>query len=305
MYFYLDKELSKKGIAKCIAASEKMIDEIELEKRKEYFQVKEVLIFEGNDIPHKFIYNEDLDTIEEFVEVEKAVLLAENRALQVESDFDENVEIEAGKQYFYIDKEYADKYFKSQIIAVFERPLKNPAEYFQKEVYQHVGKDIPYYITVEKDVIREATEYEKYKRAQRKLEENEVAIDSKKTIVSLAEGQYVEADEVVTVPCPAEYLVKEWDKVKHIWIDLTTDLDRVRAQYNEYNSMNDSITLIELEEQGLKTEYIAMMKELRRLIVELETQRQGGFIAYTIEIVIPVPSEKLKQFKARFEKIGG
>ena len=105
MYFYLDKELSKKGIAKCIAASEKMIDEIELEKRKEYFQVNEVLIFEGNDIPHKFIYNKDLDTIEEFVEVEKAVLLAENRALQVESDFDENVEIEAGKQYFYIDKE--------------------------------------------------------------------------------------------------------------------------------------------------------------------------------------------------------
>ena len=280
MYFYLDKELSKKGIAKCIAASEKMIDEIELEKRKEYFQVNEVLIFEGNDIPHKFVYNEDLDTIEEFIEVtEQPALFVEDRALQAESDFNESVEIDPEKQYFYIDKEYADKYFKSQIIAVFERPLKNPAEYFQKEVYQHVGKDIPYYITVEKDVIREATEYEKYKRAQRKLEENEVAIDSKKTIVSLAEGQYVEADEVVTVPCPAEYLVKEWDKVKHIWIDLTTDLDRVRAQYNEYNSMNDSITLIELEEQGLKTEYIAMMKELRRLIVELETQRQGGFIA--------------------------
>ena len=306
MYFYLDKDLAKQNVAKCIAASEKMIDEIELEKRKEYFQVNEVLIFEGNDIPHKFVYNEDLDTIEEFIEVtEQPALFVEDRALQAESDFNESVEIDPEKQYFYIDKEYADKYFKSQIIAVFERPLKNPAEYFQKEVYQHVGKDIPYYITVEKDVIREATEYEKYKRAQRKLEENEVAIDSKKTIVSLAEGQYVEADEVVTVPCPAEYLVKEWDKVKHIWIDLTTDLDRVRAQYNEYNSMNDSITLIELEEQGLKTEYIAMTKELRRLIVELETQRQGGFIAYTIEIVIPVPSEKLKQFKARFEKIGG
>ena len=306
MYFYLDKELSKKGIAKCIAASEKMIDEIELEKRKEYFQVNEVLIFEGNDIPHKFIYNKDLDTIEEFIEVtEQPALFVEDRALQAESDFDESVEIDPEKQYFYIDKEYADKYFKSQIIAVFPQPLKNPVQYFNKEVYQHVGKDIPFYITVEKDVVREATEYEKYKRSQRALEENEVAIDSKKIIVSLLDGQYVEADEVVTVPCPAEYLVKEWDKVKHIWIDLTTDLDRVRAQYNEYNSMNDSITLIELEEQGLKTEYIAMMKELRRLIVELETQRQGGFIAYTIEIVIPVPSEKLKQFKARFEKIGG
>ena len=306
MLFYLDKDLAKQGIAKCIAVSEKMIDNQELEERKLCFNVNEVLIFEGNDIPHKFIYNEDLDTIEEFVEVkEKSTLFAENRALQAESDFDENIEIDSEKQYFYIDKEYADKFFKSQIIAVFPQPLKNPAQYFNKEVYQHYGKDIPYYITVEDSVVREATEYEKYKRSQRVLEENEVAIDSKKIIVSLLDGQYVEADEVVTVPCPAEYLVKEWDKAKHIWIDLTTDLDRVRAQYNEYNSMNDSITLIELEEQGLKTEYIAMMKELRRLIVELETQRQGGFIAYTIEIVIPVPSEKLKQFKARFEKIGG
>ena len=304
MYFYLDKDLAKQSVAKCIAASEKTIDEIELEKRKEYFQVNEVLIFEGNDIPHKFIYNEDLDTIEEFIEVaEQPALFVEDRALQVESDFDENVEIDPEKQYFYIDKEYADKYFKSQIIAVFPQPLKNPVQYFNKEVYQHVGKDIPFYITIEKDVVREATEYEKYKRSQRALEENEVAIDSKKIIVSLLDGQYVEADEVITVPCPAEYLVKSWDKDKHIWIDLTTDLDRVRAQYNEYNSMNDSITLIELEEQGLKTEYIAMMKELRRLIVELETQRQSGFTAYTIEIVIPVPSEKLKQFKERFQLI--
>ena len=308
MLFYLDKELAKQGIAKCIAVSETLIDNQELEERKLCFNVKEILIFEGNDIPHKFKFNENLDNIEEFIEVEEqSALFAEDKTLQTESesDFDESISIDINKQYFYIDKEYADQNFQSQIIAVFQKPLKNPAKYFNKEVYCHIGKDIPFYITIEKDVVREATEYEKYKRSQRALEENEVAIDSKKIIVSLLDGQYVEADEVVTVPCPAEYLVKEWDKVKHIWIDLTTDLDRVRAQYNEYNSMNDSITLIELEEQGLKTEYIAMMKELRRLIVELETQRQGGFIAYTIEIVIPVPSEKLKQFKARFEKIGG
>lgn len=305
MYFYLDKDLAKQSVAKCIAASEKMIDEIELEKRKEYFQVNEVLIFEGNDIPHKFIYNENLNTIEEFVEVtEQPALFVEDRALQAESDFDESVEIDPEKQYFYIDKQFADEFFKSQIIAVFPQPLKKPAEYFQKEVYQHVGKDIPYYITVEKDVVREATEYEKYKRAQRKLEENEVAIDSKKTIVSLLDGQYVEADEIITVPCPAEYLVKDWDKDKHIWIDLTTDLDRVRAQYNEYNSMNDSITLIELEEQGLKTEYVSLMKELRALIIQLENQKQKGFFAIKVEeIVIPTPSEPLKKFKERFSII--
>lgn len=121
----------------------------------------------------------------------------------------------------------------------------------------------------------------------------------------LQDGQYISGNEIITVPRLENAISQEWDKSNHVWVDTTTDLDRVRAQYDEYNSMNDYITILELEEQGLKTEYIAMMKELRRLIVELETQRQGGFIAYTIEIVIPVPSEKLKQFKARFEKIGG
>lgn len=121
----------------------------------------------------------------------------------------------------------------------------------------------------------------------------------------LEEGQYVSGNEIITVPCLEDAISQEWDKSNHVWIDTTTDLDRVRELYDEYNSMNDYITILELEEQGLKQEYIDMMKELRRLIVELETQRQGGFTAYTIEIAIPVPSEKLKQFKARFEKIGG
>lgn len=303
MLFYLDKDLAKQGIAKCIAVSEKMINGIELEERKKYFQVKEVLIFEGNDIPHKFIYNEDLDAIEEFVEVEKAVLLTENRTLQAESEFDESVEIDPEKQYFYIDKEYADKYFKSQIIAVFPQPLKNPAVYFNKEVYRHYGKDIPYYITIEDNTIREATEYEKYKRSQRKLEDNEVVIDSKKTIVSLAEGQYVEADEVVTVPCPEEYLKREWDKVTHTWKDLTTDLDRVEAQYSEYEGMDTPSTIQEmkLQDEALATEYLNMMIELRGLIYTLSASENQpvGYAA----IHIPKPSETLQKFKEKFNLI--
>ena len=121
----------------------------------------------------------------------------------------------------------------------------------------------------------------------------------------LQDGQYISGNEIITVPRLENAISQEWDKSNHVWVDTTTDLDRVRAQYDEYNSMNDYITILELEEQGLKAEYVTMMKELRRLIVELETQRQDGFTAYTIEIVIPVPSEKLKQFKARFNKIGG
>ena len=71
MLFYLDKELAKQGIAKCIAVSEKEISQEELEERKVYFNVQEVLIFEGIDIPHKFKYNDEIDTIEEFIEIEK------------------------------------------------------------------------------------------------------------------------------------------------------------------------------------------------------------------------------------------
>ena len=302
MYFYLDKDLAKQSVAKCIAASEKMIDEIELEKRKEYFQVNEVLIFEGNDIPHKFIYNEDLDTIEEFIEVaEQPALFVEDRALQAESDFDESIEIDPEKQYFYIDKEYADKYFKSQIIAVFPQPLRNPAVYFDKEVYCYLGKDIPYYITVEKDVVREATEYEKYQRNQRKLEEGEVVLEIKKEIVLLSDGQYVnESEEVITVPCPAEYLVKEWDKVKHTWIDLTTDLDIAKLQYSEYEPLDTPLNLARLEKQGLKEEYVNMMNQLFEIIPQLSISSQG----YT-RIVIPKPSQQLINFKENLKKIGG
>lgn len=181
MLFYLDKELAKQGIAKCIAVSETLIDNQELEERKLCFNVKETLIFEGNDIPHKFKFNENLDNIEEFIEIEEqSALFAEDKALQteIESDFDESISIDINKQYFYIDKEYADQNFQSQIIAVFQKPLKNPAKYFNKEVYCHIGKDIPFYITIEKDKIREATEFEKYQRKQRVLEENEYISDN-------------------------------------------------------------------------------------------------------------------------------
>ena len=80
MYFYLDKDLAKQGIAKCIAVSETLIDNQELEERKLCFNVKEILIFEGNDIPRKFKFNENLDNIEEFIEVEEqSALFAEDK----------------------------------------------------------------------------------------------------------------------------------------------------------------------------------------------------------------------------------
>lgn len=301
MLFYLDKELAKQGIAKCIAVSEKEISQEELEERKVYFNVQEVLIFEGIDIPHKFKYNDEIDTIEEFIEIEKiAPRMLSEELEEVESDFDESVEIDPEKQYFYLDKAYADEFHKAQVIAVFPQPLKNPTEYFQREVYQHFGKDIPFYISIDDNVVRETTEYEKYSRGQRKLSENEVVL--KEEIIALEDGQYLdeEKQEIITVPYPPEYLIKEWHRDTHTWEDLTTDLDRVQAQYRDYKSLDTPLSFIEMEEQGIKDEYVSMMKELQDLTVTLEAQKDSGIRALTVDIV--KPSEKLEAFKNKFKK---
>lgn len=302
MLFYLDKILAKKGTAKCIAVSEKEISQEELEVRKKCFNVQEILIYEGIDIPHKFKYNETLDNIEELIEIEEITPRMLSEEIQeVESDFDESVEIDPEKQYFYLDKAYADKFHKSQVIAVFPQPLKNPNQYFQKEVYSHFGKDIPFYISVDEgNIIREATEYEKYTRGQRKLTENEVIF--KENIIILEPGQYIdeEKQELITVPCPPEYLVNDWDKQNHNWIDLTTDLDRVQTQYTEYKVLDTPLSFIEMEEQGIKDEYVNMMKELQELTVTLEAQKDSGIRALTVDIV--KPSEKLEAFKNKFKK---
>ena len=306
MLFYLDKELAKQGIAKCIAVSEKEISQEELEERKVCFNIQEILIYEGIDIPHKFKYNETLNNIEELIEIEEiAPRMLSEEIQEVESDFDEEVEVDPEKQYFYLDKAYADKFHKSQVIAVFPQPLKNPTEYFQREVYQHFGKDIPFYISIDDTVVREATEYEKYQRGQRKLSENEVIF--KENIIILEPGQYIdeEKQELITVPCPPEYLVNDWDKENHIWIDLTTDYDRVQAQYREYEGMDTPSTIkeMELQDPALSEEYVTMMIELRTLMYSLQEQKQVRARTIALvekEIDIPHASKALETFKNKF-----
>ena len=307
MLFYLDKELAKQGIAKCIAVSEKEISQEELEERKVCFNIQEILIYEGIDIPHKFKYNETLNNIEELIEIEEiAPRMLSEEIQEVESDFDEEVEVDPEKQYFYLDKAYADKFNKSQVIAVFPKPLKNPNQYFQKEVYSHFGKDIPFYISIDEgNIIREATEYEKYQRGQRKLSENEVIF--KENIIILEPGQYIdeEKQELITVPCPPKYLVNDWDKENHIWIDLTTDYDRVQAQYREYEGMDTPSTIkeMELQDPALSEEYVTMMIELRTLMYSLQEQKQVRARTIALvekEIDIQHASKALETFKNKF-----
>lgn len=313
MFYYLDKkEILENHLPKMYYKSEKPLNKEEIEKLlkqcKENFGDITLIEYEADYLP-SYLYIDEQGKVKEYIPVSTFAeerLLDETETISKEDIFGE----EDNNNYVYIDKEECLKNYSPCVCRVSRgRRILNYKDLYDNKVLEYIGKDmadLPNEVIYDSttDLVRGMTEYEKVKYNKRKLAENEVVLEKKKEIVTINDGQYVnENEEIINVPCPVEYLVKEWDKVKHIWIDLTTDLDRVREQYNEYNTMNDSITLIELEEQGLKTEYVNLMKELRALIIQLETQRQGGFVAYSLEIIIPTVSEKLKEFKERNDLI--
>lgn len=291
MKFYLDKEQAKQGTACCYWKSETNATEEELKLVRKYFKFEgEFLIFEGIDIPHKFKYNEELDTIEEIVEaVEDTPQTLSEKVTEQESDFDESVEIEPEIFYFYISKEYADTRFIAKNIATFDQPVKYPEKFFTEETYMVRGKSVPYYITVQNNVVREATEYEKYIRGQRKLNENEIVL--KEEIVVLEDGQYLdeEKQEIITVPCPPEYLSSKWHRDTHTWEDLTTDIERVEKQYNEYMQLTNTYDTELMQQEGVWADFKTFIQECRNYI---QRTKKGS----TILSGIPLPSEKLKNF---------
>ena len=116
----------------------------------------------------------------------------------------------------------------------------------------------------------------------------------------LEDGQYINVDEIITVPRLEEAISQEWDKNNHVWVDTTTDLDIAKLQYSEYEPLDTPLNLARLEKQGLKEEYVNMMDQLFELIPQLSASSQG----YAM-IVIPKPSQKLINFKEKFKKIGG
>lgn len=118
----------------------------------------------------------------------------------------------------------------------------------------------------------------------------------------LEEGQYISEDKIITVPKLENALVQEWNKSTHTWEDKTTVLDTAQAQYDEYKPLDTPLTLMDLEEQGLKQEYVNMMQELKKIIIQLKNSTHStGYSS----IIIPAISKELKEFKENFKKIGG
>lgn len=125
----------------------------------------------------------------------------------------------------------------------------------------------------------------------------------------LIEGE-VYQDDVIIYKEPPKGLKIEWEYPN--WVEKATqqeiDLKAVREQYEEYEPMDTPLTFIRLEEQGLKEEYISMMKQLQELIVQLETQIQSEnsilmFMVKSNNINIPKASQELEEFKNKFKLI--
>lgn len=94
-----------------------------------------------------------------------------------------------------------------------------------------------------------------------------------------------------------EYAISKDDSIEKE----PTPLEVVQSQYNEYAGMDTPSTIEEMKQQDptMATEYINMMIELRALIYTLSVSEQKA-VGYSA-IHIPIPSDKLKEFKNKFK----
>ena len=186
----------------------------------------------------------------------------------------------------------------------YEDFIKEPAKYYpewQTSYYATQEKYEHPIVDQKTNSLREMSKYEKFKAGLYELAYNEV--EYKNDILTLEAGQYVnEAGELVTVP-KIEGVRVEWDWINHIWEDKASNLEIVQSQYSEYEGMDTPSTLEEmrLQDPSLTTEYLNMMIELRGLIYTLSAS-EAQSVGYAA-IRLPVPSEKLKQFKDKFKRI--
>lgn len=301
MYFLLDKDYAVNNIVRCIGVSHKPFTGDEIKLAKETYNTKEIIVFIGDDIPHHIEFDSTSNTIVKKLPVEEvATLSAQDEVVEEPKVFNEDVEVEAGIFYFYIDKNIADTEYRTETIATFTKPLLNPNEYLQKEVYEVKGTDIPFYITVDDGEIRESTKYEQYLRGQYQLQEREVAF--KEEITYLEEGWYIENNELIKVERPGYMVNPVFNEKTHIWEETATEseiyISKLRKEYREYKEMDSPSILREMEltDASIVDEYILMMIELRELISNYN-------MGISTISDIPTPSKALVDFKNRIKNI--
>ena len=290
MYFLLDKDYAINNIARCIGVSSKPFTDDEIKLAKKIYGSKETIIFIGDDIPHHIEFNSTLNTIVEKIPAEEEIetLSAQDEVVEELKVFNEDVEVEAGVFYFYIDKNIADTEYRTETIATFTKPLLNPNEYLQKEVYEVKGTDIPFYVTVEDGEVRESTKYEQYLRGQYKLQEREVAF--KEEVIYLEEGWYIESNELIKVERPDDMVKPVFNEKTHIWEEKATELEKAQSAYRNYMGLNDPNSVRKMTSQSVIDDYWSYIDELE---IYIELTASG---IQPISADAPKPSNQLKTF---------
>lgn len=173
----------------------------------------------------------------------------------------------------------------------------------------------------EKDTIRPATDKELVELGIITLKEGEILEGDKIVYISkpsyqhkwngeawiidetkLEEGQIIENGKIKYIAPPEEMLIPKWDFTEKVWKESATDFDMIKAQYDEYAGMDTPSTLKEMQMQdpALATELIDMLIELRGMMYSLQNPVPQ---TYKMKITLPQPSEKLKDFKNKFNRI--
>lgn len=107
------------------------------------------------------------------------------------------------------------------------------------------------------------------------------------------DGQYIENGEIITVPNEENFLIPVWNKELHVWEESATEIDFLEEEYRQYLALNTPLDFIDMEAEGVLTDYKTYMKEAR---VYLKRTREG----VSLLAEIPQPSQKLeKYFKER------
>lgn len=269
-YFLLDKQFLMQNPcrARVIAISDKEFTKEEINQAMDRFQTIDTLIHVGEDIPHYIDYDYMSDTIKEKVilpqkEIQGAEVIQEPKKI-----FDDSVEVQHNVYYFYIDKKIADEQGVSETKATFERPVIDPADYFGIETYMIKGDTVPYYVTVADGFVREATKYERYKRGQYVLEENEEILNN--NIVELKSGQFVDGGAIKSKVIPNRLISYTWIFGESEWV-------RTYSDVYELNKLQDIIASLQnkklaLQSLGFATDAIDkelhLAKETHRILAE-------------------------------------
>lgn len=182
--------------------------------------------------------------------------------------------------YIYLDKEMAKSGVATTLLR--SETKVDISDYFGDiEVVEFVG-----------DAVEDVFVYDEIANTIRNLTVQE-KID--RGLYILQDGDIVEDEKIKTIPIPENLIVPKWVYPK--WVESANDLEKAQHQYRDYKSLNNPLSFVEMEEKGIKQEYINMTKELQVIIYGLKSKEQITLD----EVKLPEPSEELKKFKELFE----